>query len=68
VRSSIEKLALTILEVTANIDREVEKGYNLSEWGELMKYLHALQIQAQALLDLVQAICAALKNKCLYLY
>ena len=43
-----------------NLDREVDKGFDLSQWGEQMKFLHALQLQAQALIDLVQHACSLL--------
>lgn len=42
-----------LVDITNRIDREVDRGYDLSDWGEQMKFLHALQIQAQALIDLV---------------
>ncbi|MEM0468728.1 MAG: hypothetical protein QXT27_06000 [Pyrobaculum sp.] len=32
--------------VTARLDEEVDKGVSTA-WGDLMKYLHALQIQAR---------------------
>lgn len=51
---ALERLLSTIIEITRNIDDEVEKGYDLSRWGDQMKFLHALQVQAQALLDMVQ--------------
>ncbi len=42
-----------IVDITHRLDVEVEKGYDLAVWGEQMKFLHALQIQSQALIDLV---------------
>ncbi len=42
-----------VLDITRRIDEEVDRGYDLSSWGDQMKFLHALQIQAQALIDLV---------------
>ena len=50
----VSKIVGAIVEYTRNIDREVERGFNLNEWGDLMKYLHGLQIQAQLLIDLFQ--------------
>lgn len=54
----IEELTRYAIEITKHIDEEVEKGYNLSKWGDLMKFLHALQIQAQILINLIQTICS----------
>ncbi len=47
-----------IVKVTAEIDREVAKGFDLTQFGDYMKFAHALQIQAQALLDIVQRTAA----------
>ncbi len=49
----LRRLLEVIVDITSRLDREVEKGYNLEEWGEQMKFLHALQVQAQALIDMV---------------
>ena len=49
----LRRLLETIIDVTHRLDEEVEKGFDLSRWGDQMKFLHALQIQAQALIDLV---------------
>lgn len=54
------KLLDAIAELTRRIDEEVERGYDLSRWGDAMKFLHALQVQAQALIDMVQRAAAAL--------
>lgn len=54
----IERLIGIIINITKNLDMEVEKGFNLSKWGDQMKFLHALQVQAQALIDLVQRIAS----------
>ena len=56
----IEGLLRFITEVTGRLDEEVEAGYNLERWGDQMKFLHALQLQAQALIDLFQRACALL--------
>ena len=56
LKSMLEHLA----EITKKIDEAVSKGYNLSDWGDQMKFLHALQIQAQTLLDIVQRSCSLL--------
>jgi len=50
----VSKIVGAIVEYTRNIDREVERCFNLNEWGDLMKYLHGLQVQAQLLIDLFQ--------------
>ncbi len=42
-----------LIDTTNRIDREVDRGYDLSDWGNQMKFLHALQIQSQVLIDLV---------------
>ncbi len=49
----LRRLLEIIIDTTHRIDREVEKGYDLTAWGDQMKFLHALQIQSQALIDLV---------------
>jgi len=49
----LRRLLETIIDVTQRLDEEVEKGFDLSRRGDQMKFLHALQIQAQALIDLV---------------
>lgn len=48
----LRRLLEVIVDLTSNLDREVERGYDLRVWGERMKYLHALQVQAQALVDI----------------
>ncbi len=54
----IERLIGNLVSITRNLDDEVEKGFDLSKWGDQMKFLHALQIQAQALIDLVQRVAS----------
>ncbi len=49
----IKSLFQELVSITNAIDREVSKGYDLSSWGDQMKFLHALQIQAQILIDMV---------------
>jgi hypothetical protein len=36
----------------------VSKGFDPNDMGQLMKFLHALQLQAQALIDMVQRAAA----------
>ncbi len=57
---AVKRLLKVVLDVTRNLDREVDKGYDLAEWGDQMKLLHALQVQAQALIDLVQRAASLL--------
>lgn len=57
---AVGRLLSVIGELTRRIDEEVEKGYDLSRWGDEMKFFHALQIQAQALIDMTQRAAAAL--------
>lgn len=40
----VGRLLGTIAEFTKRIDEEVDKGYDLSRWSDLMKFLHALQV------------------------
>ncbi len=49
----LRRLLEIIVDTTYRIDREIERGYDLAAWGDQMKFLHALQIQSQALIDLV---------------
>ena len=44
----------TIAEYTKHLDEEVDKGFDLRKWGDLMKFLHGLQVQSQMLIDLFQ--------------
>jgi len=43
-----------LVKITAEIENEAAKGFDLSQFGDLMKFAHALQIQAQTLIDMVQ--------------
>ncbi len=56
----LEKILASLAEITARIDEEVEKGYDLSDWKTQMSLLHALQIQAQMLIDIAQRACSLL--------
>ena len=58
----IKRLLEALIDITYRIDREVEKGFNLNEQGEQMKYLHALQIQSQILIDLVLRVLSKFGN------
>jgi uncharacterized protein YutE (UPF0331/DUF86 family) len=40
------------------LGQEVSKGFDLNDMGQLMKFLHALQLQAQVLIDMVQRAAA----------
>jgi len=42
------------VKITTEIENEAAKGFDLSQFGDLMKFAHALQIQAQTLIDMVQ--------------
>jgi len=54
----IKALAEYLLKLTEFLDQEVSKGFDLNDMGQLMKFLHALQLQAQALIDMVQRAAA----------
>lgn len=47
-----------IAKLTAYLDSIVERGYDLNNWDDLMRILHALQLQAQALVDVVQRVAS----------
>jgi len=49
-----------LVKITAEIENEVAKGFDLLQFGDLMKFAHALQIQAQTLIDMVQRAAAQL--------
>ncbi len=53
----IKALAEYLLKLT-ELGQEVSKGFDLNDMGQLMKFLHALQLQAQALIDMVQRAAA----------
>jgi uncharacterized protein YutE (UPF0331/DUF86 family) len=40
------------------LGQEVSKGFDLNDMGQLMKFLHALQLQAQALIYMAQRAAA----------
>jgi len=54
----IKALAEYLLKPTEFLDQEVSRGFDLNDMGQLMKFLHALQLQAQALIDMVQRAAA----------
>jgi Uncharacterized conserved protein len=54
----IKALAEYLLKLTEFLDQEVSRGFDLNDMGQLMKFLHALQLQAQALIDMVQRAAA----------
>ncbi len=39
----LRRLLEAIAEITLRLGEEVEKGYGLGNWGDQMKFLHALQ-------------------------
>ena len=49
-----------IAKLSAYLDGVVERGYDLSNWDDLMRILHALQLQAQALIDMAQRAASLL--------
>ena len=55
---AIERLAATVLEMTGKLDALAERG--LRGWVEELAVLHALQLQAQALIGMVMRLAAAL--------
>ncbi len=56
----LRRLLEMAIDITRRIDEEVEKGYDLNSWGDQMKFLHALQIQSQILIDTILRSCATL--------
>ncbi len=50
----IKTLAEQLLKLTEFLDQEVSKGFDLSDLGQQLKLLHALQLQAQLLIDMAQ--------------
>jgi uncharacterized protein YutE (UPF0331/DUF86 family) len=54
----IKALAEYLLKLTEFLDQEVSKGFDLNDMGQLMKFLHALPLQAQALIDMAQRAAA----------
>jgi len=51
----IKALAEYLLKLT-ELGQEVSKGFDLNDMGQLMKFLHALQVQV--LIDMVQRAAA----------
>ncbi len=56
----IENIFNELISLTRAIDREVNRGYDLSRWSDQMKFLHALQIQSQMLIGLFLRIACLL--------
>ncbi len=56
----LRRLLEALAEITVRLDEEVEKGYDLSNWGDQMKFLHALQLQAQMAIDMVLRLSSLL--------
>ncbi len=54
----IKALAEYLLKLTEFLDQEASRGFDLNDMGQLMKFLHALQLQAQALIGMVQRAAA----------
>ena len=54
----IKALAEYLLKFTEFLDQEASKGFDPNDMGQLMKFLHALQLQAQALIDMAQRAAA----------
>jgi len=54
----IKALAEYLLKLTEFLDQEVSRGFDLNDMGQLMKFRHALQLQAQALIGMVQRAAA----------
>ena len=58
--AKVRALLEFIAKLTAYLDGVVERGYDLSNWDDLMRILHALQLQAQALIDMAQRAASLL--------
>ena len=39
---AIRRLLEVIIDITRRLDEEVEAGFDLSKWGDQMKFLHAV--------------------------
>ena len=52
----LDRLLKELEEITSRLDEFIEKGYNLNDWRDQMAALHALQVQAQIVLDIVQRL------------
>ena len=55
---ALERLAATVLEMTGKLDALAERG--LGGWVEELAALHVLQLQAQALMDMLMRASSAL--------
>lgn len=58
--AKIKALFEYVVKLSTYLDQVVEKGYDLSNWDDLLKILHALQLQAQALIDMTQRAASLL--------
>lgn len=56
----LRTLAEYIAKLAEYLDQEVSRGFDLSDFSQLLKFLHALQMQAQALIDMAQRAAALL--------
>ncbi|MGC9153634.1 MAG: type VII toxin-antitoxin system HepT family RNase toxin [Vulcanisaeta sp.] len=52
----LDKLLSIIEDMTKKLDDFVEHGYDLSNWRDQLALMHALQVQAQAFIDLCQRL------------
>ncbi|GAB6943748.1 DUF86 domain-containing protein [Vulcanisaeta sp. JCM 14467] len=52
----LDKLLGIIEDMTRKLDELVDHGYDLSNWRDQLASIHALQVQAQAFIDLCQRL------------
>ncbi|BDR91819.1 hypothetical protein Vsou_09120 [Vulcanisaeta souniana JCM 11219] len=52
----LNKLLSIIEDMTRRLDEFVDRGYDLSNWRDQLASIHALQVQAQAFIDLCQRL------------
>jgi uncharacterized protein YutE (UPF0331/DUF86 family) len=58
--AEVKALAELVAKLADFLDQEVSRGFDLDDFGQLLKFLHALQMQAQALIDMAQRAAALL--------
>ncbi|MGC9135821.1 type VII toxin-antitoxin system HepT family RNase toxin [Caldivirga sp.] len=52
----LDKLLSIIEDMTKKLDELVDQEYDLTDWRNQLTVLHALQVQAQALIDMCQRL------------
>ncbi|BFH73990.1 DUF86 domain-containing protein [Sulfurisphaera javensis] len=52
----LDKLLLIIEDIVQKLDELVNEGYDINDWRDQMAILHALQVEAQAMIDLCERL------------